>query len=190
MKKLVIGFLIVVFLLTGCSVGEMSSHQHLEEPELTRSPLEGRWIITGIFNDGNIEAQIKSEEKDRENLIGKDIIFQPQFLIINGELRDNLQYKFKKLNADRYLNMRYNIDRTALSIKNESIYIIYITSENKDIFQVAREKEDIAYINIYGTIYQLAKTKEPLSQQQIETYIDEAEETEKYYSSPIERLGG
>lgn len=170
--------ILFTFFLTGCLQNTRVVHQSAETPQLVRSPLQGRWIVTKVVHSID-------EEDSMNQLIGKDAIFSPSVVIFHTQLIEEPKYSMTKVNTDHFLNLRYNKSRKELGVTADKLFLIGIYVGDEEYFEVLREKEDVAYIDIYGNILQLIKTKEDISDNQVEILRKSTSEEQKYRSSAI-----
>lgn len=177
MKKYIIIFF-CLFFISACSETDKFDHQGAEKPNLTRSPLQGRWIVTKVVSSND-----QSNEKMRQ-LIGKDAIFSPNVSIFYKQILESPNYTMTKVDTDNFLNLRYNKTRKDFTIMSDKLFLVEIHDSEEKIFEVLREKEDVAYIDIYGNLLQLVKTKEELNDKQVDI-LKNSTSTEKVFRSSI-----
>lgn len=180
MKK-IICFLLVLcsLLLTSCSsvVGE---YQLIERPEINRSPLQGRWIVTSV--------QTRADDaRDLQAIVGSDAVFAPHSAIFASQKIIDPEYAVKKGKTDYLMKVGYNKTKEDLDITNDTLFIITIYEKERPLFTVYREKEDVAYIDVYGNLLQMVKTKRSLDDQQLQNLLEKANSEALYYSGATEK---
>lgn len=85
------------------------------------------------------------------------------------------------------MKVGYNKTKEDLDISNDSLFVITIYDKERPLFTVYREKEDVAYIDIYGNLLQLVKTKRSLDDQQLQNLLKTLNSDARYYSGAMEK---
>ena len=171
MKKLI---LLLLLLLTACGPVK-GDYRIIEKPEINRSPLQGRWVVTKI-------QTVTDESKDLRPIIGSDAIFAPNVAIFNDQRADNVNYVIRKGKTDYLMKVGYNKTKDDVGIAGDDLFIIDIYQDDQLLFTVYREKDDVAYMDIYGNLLQLVKTKGTLDERQLKNLMEEADPKKTYYS--------
>ncbi len=171
MKKLI---LVLLLLLTACGPVK-GDYRIIEKPEINRSPLQGRWVVTKI-------QTVTDESKDLRPIIGSDAIFAPNVAIFNDQRADNVNYVIRKGKTDYLMKVGYNKTKDDVGIAGDDLFIIDIYQDDQLLFTVYREKDDVAYMDIYGNLLQLVKTKGTLDERQLKNLMEEADPKKTYYS--------
>lgn len=171
MKKLV---LFLLLLLTACGPVK-GDYRIIEKPEINRSPLQGRWVVTKI-------QTVTDETKDLRPIIGSDAIFAPNVALFNEQRADNVNYVIRKGKTDYLMKVGYNKTKDDVGIAGDDLFIIDIYQDDQLLFTVYREKDDVAYMDIYGNLLQLVKTKGTLDERQLKNLMEEADPKKIYYS--------
>ena len=168
-----------VFLLTSCSSTE-GEYQLIERPEINRSPLQGRWIVTGI------QARAEGAE-DLQAIVGSDAVFAPHAAIFASQKISDPEYAVKKGKTDYLMKVGYNKTKEDVDISSDMLFVITIYEKERPLFTVYREKEDVAYIDVYGNLLQMVKTKRSLDDQQLQNLLEKANSEALYYSGATEK---
>ena len=171
MKKLI---LLLLLLLTACGPVK-GDYRIIEKPEINRSPLQGRWVVTKI-------QTVTDESKDLRPIIGSDAIFAPNIAIFNDQRADNVNYVIRKGKTDYLMKVGYNKTKDDVGIAGDDLFIIDIYQDDQLLFTVYREKDGVAYMDIYGNLLQLVKTKGTLDERQLKNLMEEADPKKTYYS--------
>lgn len=171
MKKLI---LVLLLLLTACGPVK-GDYRIIEKPEINRSPLQGRWVVTKI-------QTVTDESKDLRPIIGSDAIFAPNVALFNDQRADNVNYVIRKGKTDYLMKVGYNKTKNDVGIAGDDLFIIDIYQDDQLLFTVYREKDDVAYMDIYGNLLQLVKTKGTLDERQLKNLMEEADPKKTYYS--------
>ena len=171
MKKLI---LVLLLLLTACGPVK-GDYRIIEKPWINRSPLQGRWVVTKI-------QTVTDESKDLRPIIGSDAIFAPNVALFNDQRADNVNYVIRKGKTDYFMKVGYNKTKDDVGIAGDDLFIIDIYQDDQLLFTVYREKDDVAYIDIYGNLLQLVKTKGTLDERQLKNLMEEADPKKTYYS--------
>ena len=171
MKKLI---LLLLVLLTACGPVK-GDYRIIEKPEINRSPLQGRWVVTKI-------QTVTDESKDLRPIIGSDAIFAPNVALFNDQRADNVNYVIRKGKTDYLMKVGYNKTKDDVGIAGDDLFIIDIYQDDQLLFTVYREKDDVAYMDIYGNLLQLVKTKGTLDERQLKNLMEEADPKKTYYS--------
>lgn len=171
MKKLII---LLLLLLTACGPVK-GDYRIIEKPEINRSPLQGRWVVTKI-------QTITDESKDLRPIIGSDAIFAPNVAIFNDQRADKVNYVIRKGKTDYLMKVGYNKTKDDVGIAGDDLFIIDIYQDDQLLFTVFREKDDVAYLDIYGNLLQIVKTKGTLDERQLKNLMEEADPKKTYYS--------
>ena len=171
MKKLI---LVLLLLLTACGPVK-GDYRIIEKPEINRSPLQGRWVVTKI-------QTVTDESKDLRPIIGSEAIFAPNVAIFNDQRADNVNYVIRKGKTDYLMKVGYNKTKDDVGIAGDDLFIIDIYQDDQLLFTVYREKDDVAYMDIYGNLLQLVKTKGILDERQLKNLMEEADPKKTYYS--------
>lgn len=164
-----------LLILTGCYRSSRVVYEAVENPELLRSPLQGRWIVTKVLS--------QAEKNSMEKLIGKEAIFSQRFAIFDSQLTKNPKFTMTKVNTENFLKVRYNKEKMEVGITSDKLFLISVYVDERPIYEVLREKEDIAYINIYGSLLQLVRIDEEIDDNYIDNIMESVFVDEKYYSS-------
>lgn len=178
--------LLALALMTTCSAPDKDLGTRLEAPENKRPPLEGRWIMTGLVgpDPGQEEGQ-EALLDPPEDMTGKEAIFLVDLALVDGDLNRDISYRMRKIPADIYLDLAYNMTKEEADIKSENLFVITILDQDDPILEVLREKEDVAYINLGGYLVKMVKTGEDLSRDQVNHYLDQAQEDRTYRSKTL-----
>ena len=171
MKK---SILLLLVLLTACGPVK-GDYRIIEKPEINRSPLQGRWVVTKI-------QTVTDESKDLRPIIGSDAIFAPNVALFNDQRADNVNYVIRKGKTDYLMKVGYNKTKDDVGIAGDDLFIIDIYQDDQLLFTVYREKDDVAYMDIYGNLLQLVKTKGTLDERQLKNLMEEADPKKTYYS--------
>lgn len=171
MKKFV---LLLLLLLTACGPVK-GDYRIIEKPRINRSPLQGRWVVTKI-------QTVTDESKDLRPIIGSDAIFAPNVALFNDQRADNVNYVIRKGKTDYFMKVGYNKTKDDVGIAGDDLFIIDIYQDDQLLFTVYREKDDVAYMDIYGNLLQLVKTKGTLDERQLKNLMEEADPKKTYYS--------
>ena len=171
MKKLI---LLLLLLLTACGPVK-GDYRIIEKPQINRSPLQGRWVVKKI-------QTVTDESKDLRPIIGSDAIFAPNVAIFNDQRADNVNYVIRKGKTDYLMKVGYNKTKDDVGIAGDDLFIIDIYQDDQLLFTVYREKDDVAYMDIYGNLLQLVKTKGTLDERQLKNLMEEADPKKTYYS--------
>lgn len=171
MKKLI---LLLLVLLTACGPVK-GDYRIIEKPQINRSPLQGRWVVTKI-------QTVTDESKDLRPIIGSDAIFAPNVALFNDQRADNVNYVIRKGKTDYLMKVGYNKTKDDVGIAGDDLFIIDIYQDDQLLFTVYREKDDVAYMDIYGNLLQLVKTKGTLDERQLKNLMEEADPKKTYYS--------
>lgn len=171
MKKLI---LLLLLLLTACGPVK-GDYRIIEKPQINRSPLQGRWVVTKI-------QTVTDKSKDLRPIIGSDAIFAPNVALFNDQRADNVNYVIRKGKTDYLMKVGYNKTKDDVGIAGDDLFIIDIYQDDQLLFTVYREKDDVAYIDIYGNLLQLVKTKGTLDERQLKNLMEEADPKKTYYS--------
>lgn len=171
MKKLI---LLLLLLLTACGPVK-GDYRIIEKPQINRSPLQGRWVVTKI-------QTVTDKSKDLRPIIGSDAIFAPNVALFNDQRADNVNYVIRKGKTDYLMKVGYNKTKDDVGIAGDDLFIIDIYQDDQLLFTVYREKDDVAYMDIYGNLLQLVKTKGTLDERQLKNLMEEADPKKIYYS--------
>lgn len=167
------GLLFLVF-LTAC-LPVKQDYKSIQKPEINRAPLQGRWIVTNIQHRS-------SRAEDVQSIIGSDAIFTAHAAIFDTQKVVDPKYVVKKGKTDYFLKVGYNKTKEEMGISNENLFVITIYEDDRLLFTVYREKEDVAYIDVYGNLLQLVKTKRSLDDRQLEVLLKNKNSERIYYS--------
>lgn len=166
--------MLCALMLTSCtSVGR--EYQLIERPEINRSPLQGRWIVTSV------EAQT-NDANDLQSIVGSDAIFAPHAVVFASQKIVDPEYTVKKGKTDYLMKVGYNKTKADVGIAGDNLFIIDIYQDDEKLFTVYREKDDVAYMDIYGNLLQLVKTKGNLDERQLKNLMEQADPGKTYYS--------
>ena len=80
------------------------------------------------------------------------------------------------------MKVGYNKTKDDVGIAGDNLFIIDIYQDEEKLFTVYREKDDVAYIDIYGNLLQLVKTKGTLDERQLQNLMEQADPKRTYYS--------
>nr|WP_296153165.1 hypothetical protein [uncultured Peptoniphilus sp.] len=95
--------------------------------------------------------------------------------------------RLKKAKTDYLMKVGYNKTKEDLDITNDTLFVITIYEKERPLFTVYREKEDVAYIDVYGNLLQMVKTKRSLDDQQLQNLLEKANSEALYYSGATEK---
>lgn len=173
MKKF---WVFLLLFLVACSPAKEENYQTIEKPEMNRAPLHGRWIVTNV-------QYLADDSKDPAAIVGSDAFFSSNVALFHDQRTDYPSYTVRKGSTDYFMKLRYNMTKEQVGITAEKLFVIDVYDGETLLFTVFREKEDIAYIDLYGNLMQLVKTKKGLDDRQVEDLLDGAVPEKKYYSS-------
>lgn len=177
MKRILLCIL-ALLLLTGCAE-DLNRENAVSTPVLKKAPIEGKWTITKcIFTEEDKVNNFKYK-----NMIGKDSIFSADEVIIANSYLPNPSYKIKRVNTKEFLEKKYNISKEKVGIRTENLHVIDIYDEGELFYEVLREKNDVAYVDMNGVFVQITKISDEVTDEDIESFLnyDNKEENDKKY---------
>ena len=166
MKSKKIFLLLVLVLLTACSNVRVRVSDTLELPSLDKAPLEGKWTITKtIFTEEN-----KLKDFSYREYIGKDSIFSIHGVVVGDTFLKEPSFKIRRVDSDEYLKTKYKTSKEKLGINSDYLYIVDVYDQDNLYFQVLREKDDLAYLDLNGVFVQMKKTSDQVVEKDIEKF--------------------
>lgn len=156
----------LVLLLTGCQNVTLQINNAYDLPGINRAPIEGKWtIIKTIFTPEN-----RLDDFSYKKYIGKDLIISSKAVIIDNTVIHKPSFQIRRINSSLLLEREFNTTKEAIGIKGDYLYIIDIYESESKYFEVYREKDDLAYININGIFMQIKKTSDQVTDKDIENF--------------------
>ncbi|MDD7363756.1 MAG: hypothetical protein SPI65_01010 [Peptoniphilus sp.] len=166
--------LLCLLLLTACSPAK-KDYKLIEKPDINRAPLQGRWVVTNI-------QYASPDSKNIQSIIGSDATFAPHAAVFDTQKIEDPRYVVRKGKTDYFLKVGYNKTKEDIGISNDNLFVINIYEKDRLLFTVYREKEDVAYIDVYGNLLQLVKTKQSLDDKQLQHILENKNSEPIYYS--------
>ncbi len=158
--------LALILLLTGCKDVTLQVNNAYDPPRITRAPIEGKWtIIKTIFTPEN-----RLDDFSYKKYIGNDLIISSKAVIIDKAVIHKPSFQIRRVNSNLLLEREFNTTKESMGIKGDYLYIIDIYENENKCFEVYREKDDLAYININGIFMQIKKTSDQVTDKDIENF--------------------
>ncbi|SHG97626.1 hypothetical protein SAMN02745245_00207 [Anaerosphaera aminiphila DSM 21120] len=169
-KKLVAMLLIALLFLSSCSYINTDVGV-VEPPTLKKTPLDGKWIITkSIFKD-----KINENSFEYKDLIGADVLFSSQGIIIGQMYSTKVNYKIKRIDTNKLSINDYNIDSDKLNIDVEYIYLVDVYNDEMH-YKVLKVSEEIAYLITEDAFLQITRVSNTISEKEFEEHLKSIEE--------------
>ncbi|MDO5301251.1 MAG: hypothetical protein Q4E76_01940 [Tissierellia bacterium] len=164
-----------LIILTGCAADTTGLSPSILKPTLNHAPMEGRWIVTRVVHAKDPHDQV-------QQYIGATFILNKDVVLFNDQLLEHPQYTMMKGRAEYFVDLRYNIPVQETSITSENLFAITVGGEGELYFRLYQEKEDVAYIDLYGNLFELMKTKTTLEARKLDLLLQNAHTEKIYYS--------
>ena len=158
---LIIGLL---FFLVGCGDVQLHINNSYNPPTITKAPIEGKWTITKII----FTPENRLTNFDYKDYIGKDIIFSSKAVVVENTTIKSPEFKIKRINSDMFFENKFNTSKESIGVKSDYVFLVDVLEENSTYFQVLREKDDLAYLDINGIFVQIKKTSDQVTDKDIE----------------------
>lgn len=153
LKKTMILLILSLFLLTGCNqIGEDRSYK-ITSPMNNSLPIQGKWIFTAFQE--NQEKDTANFAKD--SLLGITLELSGDKALINNELYENIEYKSKNVELQKFFLYNYNKDIESLPIKKNNVDIISLTTQGKLLYNFIKLDEDTFLVFFNDIFYKLIR---------------------------------
>jgi len=170
MKKnyLIIILLVLMSLLTSCNVGRFDIKDRIVAPQNDLPPLQGKWIIEKSIDN----PHRKIDEESFESIIGKEVLFHKDAVVVGEDYTLEPTYKLKNVNFLDYILYKYKIKPDNLGIKAEEAQVVTIFSNNQYFYEFIKynDKEMLVYDG--DKFYFLSKNIDEISKDEIDRYIN------------------
>lgn len=170
MKKyfLIVVTMIFIVLLTSCKINELETKDKIIAPENNLPPLQGKWIV-----EKAIDGPYRKAEKDNlDSLVGKEILFHKDAVIVGEDYTLEPKYKLKNVDLSDYILYKYKINPEDLGIIGEEAQVVTILGNNQYFYEFIKysDKEMIVFDN--DRFYFLNKNIDQISKDEIDRYIN------------------
>ena len=168
MKKLylIIISIILVSLLSSCSVSKFETKDKIKAPENKLPPLLGKWVVEKV-TDGTYSDGI--EETPEFN---KEALFHESAAVMGEDYILNPVYKLKNVNLSDYLLYKYKMSPEDLGLEEGEVQIITVFSNNQFFNEFIKYKNDEVVSFIQDKFYFFKRSVEQVSLEEIQRYIN------------------
>ncbi len=169
MKKiyLIIVTIILITLLTSCNINRFNTKDRIIAPENNLPPLQGKWII-----DKSIDSPYKKGDLEEiETLIGKEVLFHKEAVVVGDDFAVEPTYKLKKVSMSDFLLYKYKTNPEHLNLEDKKAQVITIYSNNQYFYEFIKYSDDEMLIFDEDKFYFLKKNVEQISKEEIDRYI-------------------
>jgi len=155
-KKIVLLFLMSIFVFQGCTEITMDSGEIIVPPNNKKIAIEGTWKITydKFFGDKTFRR-----EKDNKHF-GRIVTFNEDVVVFGDEVYNEPKYKMKRVDSRDYFIYEYKINYGELGIIGKTVEVISITSKDKHIYDFIRVNNKRLLVYIDHVFYYLDKVSE------------------------------
>ncbi|TJX13870.1 hypothetical protein E9840_07855 [Tissierella creatinini] len=160
--------LIVIALLSSCTVVEGNVSDRITTPDNIRPPIRGKWVIDKVLKSSSSQFN----ELEAEQYIGKEALFHKDAVIIADNYTTNPSFKMKIVNAADYLLYKYKLTPGIIGIEGEKVEVITILNDNTYFYEFIKIDEDTMIVNIDESFYSIKKSVEEVSIDEINRYIN------------------
>lgn len=164
MKKIIKSsvFLMLIFLLTGCSFINPNM-RNTEAPKITKTPISGSWTVTKVIFVKDNKEYFQYKDK-----IGSDVVFSTNGFILDGYYFDNPTIKAKVVDSQKFLEKNYQISPNDLVINSDKLTVVNLYNAKDLVYQVLKAEEDVCYVYINGVFLQLTRVSNDVSEKEFE----------------------
>ena len=168
MKKIIllIGLIILIALISACSIDNMELSENIVAPKNTNLPIEGRYII----EDYKLSAVSGMDEEEAMTYIGKEAIFSEEMVSLGELYCYEPNFKIKNVKTNEYLIYQYKTNPETLNIEIEEIQIVSISGAEQFFNDFIKLSEDNILVNIDGVFFYLRKMTDNVEMDNIALY--------------------
>ncbi|MBU5426374.1 hypothetical protein KQI41_08090 [Tissierella pigra] len=163
MKKLylIIISIILISLLSSCSISKFETKDKIKAPENKLPPLLGKWAIEKII-----------DENEEVSTMDKEALFHESAVVIGENYALNPVYKLKNVNLSDYLLYKYKMSPEDLGLKEGEVQIITVFSNNQFFNEFIKYNDDEIVSFIQDKFYFFKKSVDKISKEEIHRYIN------------------
>lgn len=159
---------IFCLILSSCSLID-TDFSKIKSPTVSKTPVNGKWIITKvIFTD---DEQDTSDIFSYKDYIGKDVFIKEDGIIVGDKLIYNPNFKAKKVELDRYISKKFDIDQKKLNISGEYLSIVDVYDRDDFVFEIIKVDEDKAFIYDNKNFIQINRISNEVKEEEYETVL-------------------
>lgn len=164
MKKLFLIF--ILLLLSACSIIN-TDRTSIQTPEVAKPPIYGKWTISKYINT----YKTNDDNFQYKDIIGSDVLFASDEAMVSGDYIINPSYRTKRVNVDEYLYKKYNLNYKNLNIENKDAFAISLKQKDFTNYEIIKVSDDTAFIIRNNFIFQISKTDDDLTEDQLKVDI-------------------
>lgn len=165
-KKILLVSIIILMVLTSCTGNEFEPKDMIRKPEITISPIKGKWSIEGLID----EPYKSLDEKEKINT-KIEALFHKEGVVLGEDFVVEPSYKIRNVNLEDYLFYNYKIDSDYLGIKEEEAEVITVLGQGQYFYEFIRYKEDKMFYYDNNQFIFLNRKVEEVSSEEINRYI-------------------
>lgn len=166
---LVLAAIILVFLLTSCSIDRLEVKDRIVAPTNNLPPLQGKWSIEKFIDSPYKKDKV---EEESENLIGKEALFHNDSVVVGDQYILEPSYKLRNVNISDYLLYKFKTDSEYLDINEEEAQIITILGNDQYFYEFIKYNDDEMILFSEDRFYFLKRNIEKISKEEIDRYIN------------------
>ncbi|KLU61309.1 hypothetical protein CEB3_c22490 [Peptococcaceae bacterium CEB3] len=128
--KLLLGLLVTILLLSGCSDSSWAGAGKIVPPVNNNSPLQGEWIVKRELETG------RRKEGGSQTWVGKTAQFASNVAALGEYVWHNPDYKIKRVNSTDYLMSKYVNLSSPLVPNGREVYVVTLSSAENFLVEV------------------------------------------------------
>lgn len=171
MKQTKLSFILVlmVLLLTSCSLLDATMVENIDPPKLTVSPINGKWHVeSGISLVDGVESKSLGN-----GYIGQEVLFDISGIVLVDEYIIQPGFNIKNVNGARFVREKYDANPSKIAFLNKDVDIISVFDNEVLNYDIIMETEDVCYIYDSNILYKLVKDVDEISEKEVKERINE-----------------
>lgn len=151
-----------MMLLSGCSIANIAFSK-IETPSLAKTPMDGKWTVSKII--------FQNEEEDffaYKDFIGNDVFVTSGGVIAGDIYIANPGFRAKRIDSNRYLANKFDMDNKKLNISTKYLTILNIYSKDKLAYEMIKVDDENAFIHKNGVFYKINKISGEITEKEFE----------------------
>lgn len=187
MKKniLVISMLVLIIILTSCSIPKMDYSNKIIAPKNNILPIEGKWLVEKVIDSPN--KKIK-ENREGEKLY-KEILFHNQAVVVGKQYILDPSYNIKNIKLSDYLLYKFKIETNYLGIQDGEAEVIRVIGNNQCFYEFIIYEEDKIILSLEEQFFFLKRKTKQVKEEEIKKHINvEKQKSEDLDMYKIESL--
>lgn len=165
---LVVTMIILVILLTSCSMEKLEIGDKIIAPKNNLPPLEGKWIIEKVIDSPYKKVKLE----DSEDFMDKEALFHRDAVVVGDQYILDPSYNIRNVNLSDYLLYNFKIDGNYLDIDKEEAEVITILANNQYFYEFIKYSENEMVTFEEEKFLFLKRSIKEISKEEVDRYIN------------------